>query len=144
MRASLPPPHVLLPHTCTQDGWFLQPKRRQARLPRRTVPSNCICRCSRMRVANVAFPPCPTHFLIKLPRCRIIEERLHSELLIATLIPPLPILVCSNSCLHPLYQLEHICPSLSSRICSTQTPFFHQDWLHLSGGLCCRCTGCNA
>jgi hypothetical protein len=39
----------LLPHTCTQDGWFLQPERRPARLPRRTVPSNCICRCSRMR-----------------------------------------------------------------------------------------------
>jgi hypothetical protein len=50
MRVRLPPPRVLLPHTCTQDGWFLQPKRRQARLPRRTVPSNCICRCSRMRV----------------------------------------------------------------------------------------------
>jgi hypothetical protein len=48
-RARLPPPRVLLPHTCTQDGWFLQPKRRQARLPRKTVPSNCICRCSRMR-----------------------------------------------------------------------------------------------
>jgi len=48
-RARLPPPRVLLPHKCTQDGWFLQPKRRQARLPRRTVPSNCICRCSRMR-----------------------------------------------------------------------------------------------
>ena len=49
----LPPPRVLLPHTYTQDGWFLQPKRRPARLPRRTVPSvtpsNCICRCSRMR-----------------------------------------------------------------------------------------------
>jgi hypothetical protein len=42
-------PRVLLPHTCTQDGWFLQPKRRPARLPRRTLPSNCICRCSRMR-----------------------------------------------------------------------------------------------
>ena len=49
MRARLSSPRVLLPHTCTQDGWFLQPKRRQARLPRRTVPSNCICRCSRMR-----------------------------------------------------------------------------------------------
>jgi ribonuclease HI len=49
MRARLSPPRVLLPHTCTQDGWFLQPKRRPARLPRRTVPSNCICRCSRMR-----------------------------------------------------------------------------------------------
>jgi hypothetical protein len=48
-RARLPPPRVLFPHTCTQDGWFLQPKRRPARLPRRTVPSNCICRCSRMR-----------------------------------------------------------------------------------------------
>jgi hypothetical protein len=47
-RARLPPPRVLLPHTCTQDGWFLQPKRRPPRLPRRTVPSNCICRCSRM------------------------------------------------------------------------------------------------
>ena len=34
-RARLPPPRVLLPHTCTQDGWFLQPKRRPARLPRR-------------------------------------------------------------------------------------------------------------
>jgi hypothetical protein len=48
-RACLSPPRVLLPHTCTQDGWFLQPKRRPARLPRRTVPSNCICRCIRMR-----------------------------------------------------------------------------------------------
>jgi hypothetical protein len=49
-RARLPPPSVLLPHTCTQDGWFLQPKRRPAWIPRRTVPSNCICKCSRMRV----------------------------------------------------------------------------------------------
>jgi hypothetical protein len=40
----LPPSHM---HA--GDGWFLQPKRRPARLPRRTVPSNCICRCSRMR-----------------------------------------------------------------------------------------------
>jgi hypothetical protein len=39
----------------TQDGWFLQPKRRPTRLPRRTVPSNCICRCSRMRAR--ASPP---------------------------------------------------------------------------------------
>jgi hypothetical protein len=46
--ASLPL-SALLPYTCTQDGWFLQPKRRPARLPRRTVPSNCKCRCSRMR-----------------------------------------------------------------------------------------------
>jgi hypothetical protein len=38
-RARLSPPRVLLPHTCMQDGWFLQPKRRPARLPRRTVPS---------------------------------------------------------------------------------------------------------
>jgi hypothetical protein len=43
MRARLSLPRVLLPHTCTQDGWFLQPKRRQARLPRRTVPSDSIC-----------------------------------------------------------------------------------------------------
>ena len=35
-RARVPPPRVLLPHTCTQDGWFLQPKRRPARLPCRT------------------------------------------------------------------------------------------------------------
>jgi hypothetical protein len=48
-RARLPPPRVLLPHTCTQDGLFLQPNRQPARLPRRTVPSNCICRCSRLR-----------------------------------------------------------------------------------------------
>jgi hypothetical protein len=53
--ARLPPPRVLLPHTCTQDGWFLQPKRRPARFPRRTVPSNCICRCSRMR-ARLPLP----------------------------------------------------------------------------------------
>jgi hypothetical protein len=46
MRTRLSPPQVLLPHTCTEDGWFLQPKCRPARLPRRTVPSNCICRCS--------------------------------------------------------------------------------------------------
>jgi hypothetical protein len=44
------PPRVLLPHTCTQDRWFLQPKHRPAWSPRRTVPSNCICRCSRMHV----------------------------------------------------------------------------------------------
>jgi hypothetical protein len=49
MCARLSPPRVLLPHTCTQDGWFLQPKRRPARLPCRTDPSNCVCRCSRMR-----------------------------------------------------------------------------------------------
>jgi hypothetical protein len=48
-RARLPPPRVLLPDTCTQDGWFLQPKRRPARLPRRTIFSRCTCRCSRMR-----------------------------------------------------------------------------------------------
>jgi hypothetical protein len=54
-RARLPPPRVLLPHPCTQDGWFLQPKRRPARFPRRTVPSNCICRCSRMR-ARLPLP----------------------------------------------------------------------------------------
>ena len=30
-RARLPHPRVLLPHTCTLDGWFLQPKRRPAR-----------------------------------------------------------------------------------------------------------------
>ena len=38
MRARLSPPRVLLPNTYTQDGWFLQPKRRPARLPRRAVP----------------------------------------------------------------------------------------------------------
>jgi hypothetical protein len=48
-------PRVLLPHTCTQDGWFLQPKRRPARLPRRTVPSNCICMWSSMR-ARLSAP----------------------------------------------------------------------------------------
>ena len=42
-------PRVILPHTYTQDGWFLQPERRPARLPRRTILSRCICRCSRMR-----------------------------------------------------------------------------------------------
>jgi hypothetical protein len=50
MRARLSPPRVLLPHTYTQDGWFLQPERRPAGLPRRTIIfSLCICRCSRMR-----------------------------------------------------------------------------------------------
>ena len=32
-----------------------KPKRRQARLPRRAVPSNCICRCGRMRASSL--PP---------------------------------------------------------------------------------------
>ena len=41
-RARLLPPRVLLPHTYTQDGWFLQPERRPARLPRRTIFSRCI------------------------------------------------------------------------------------------------------
>ncbi len=41
-------PRVLLPHTYTQDGWFLQPERRPAWLPRRTILSRCIRRCSRM------------------------------------------------------------------------------------------------
>ena len=50
MRARLSPPRVLLPHTHMLDGWFLQPERRPARLPRRTILSRCICRCSRMRV----------------------------------------------------------------------------------------------
>jgi hypothetical protein len=49
MRTRLSLPRVLLPHTCTQDGWFLQPERRPARLPRRTIFSSCKCRCSRMR-----------------------------------------------------------------------------------------------
>jgi hypothetical protein len=62
MRVRLPPPRVLLPPassslTHAQDGWFLQPKRLQARLPRRAVPSNCICRCGRIRV------------LLSPPRC---------------------------------------------------------------------------
>jgi hypothetical protein len=49
MHARLSLPRVFLPHTYTQDGWFLQPERRPARLPRRTIFSRCICRCSRMR-----------------------------------------------------------------------------------------------
>jgi hypothetical protein len=57
MLARLPPPRVLLPHTYTQDGWFLQRKRRPARLPRRTIFSRRICRCSR---ACTRLPP-PTH-----------------------------------------------------------------------------------
>jgi len=48
-RARLSPLRVLRPNTYTQDGWFLQPKRRPARLPRRTIFSRCICRCSRLR-----------------------------------------------------------------------------------------------
>jgi hypothetical protein len=63
-RARLPPPPRPLPShmsgTCKLDGWFLQPKRRPARLPRRTVPSNCICRCSRLHARlsppRVLFP----------------------------------------------------------------------------------------
>jgi hypothetical protein len=53
-RARLPPPPRPLP-SHMHAGWFLQPKRRPARLPRRTVPSNCICRCSRMR-ARLSLP----------------------------------------------------------------------------------------
>ena len=44
-RARLRPPRVLLPHTYTQDGWFLQPERRPARLPCRTIFSICIHEC---------------------------------------------------------------------------------------------------
>jgi hypothetical protein len=50
MRVRLSLHRVLLPHTYTQDGWFLQPERRPVRLPHRTIFSSCICRCSRMRV----------------------------------------------------------------------------------------------
>jgi hypothetical protein len=46
--AFLPPASSSLTHY-TQDGWFLQPERRPARLPRRTILSRCICRCSRLR-----------------------------------------------------------------------------------------------
>jgi hypothetical protein len=55
MHARLSLPRVLLPHTYTQDGWFLQPERRPARLPRRTILSRCICRCSRMH-ARLSLP----------------------------------------------------------------------------------------
>jgi hypothetical protein len=48
-RARLSPPRVLRPNTYTEDGWFLQLKRRPAWLPRRTICSRCICRCSRTR-----------------------------------------------------------------------------------------------
>ena len=41
--------------THTQDGWFLQPERRPAGLPRRILFSRCICRCSRMR-ARLSSP----------------------------------------------------------------------------------------
>jgi hypothetical protein len=72
--ASLPP-GVLLPDTCTQDGWFLQPKCRPARLPRRTFPSNCICRCSRMRAylspPGVLLPDtCTQDGWFLQPKCR--------------------------------------------------------------------------
>jgi hypothetical protein len=83
-RARLPPPRVLLPHTCTQDGWFLQPKRRTARLPRRTVPSNCICKCSRMRARlplHITHTPHPhTSFPMSahLSRLRLFQRHLRS------------------------------------------------------------------
>jgi len=56
-------PHVILPHTYTQDGWFLQPERRPARLPHRTIFSRCICRCSRMRarLSPPRHPPSHIH-----------------------------------------------------------------------------------
>jgi hypothetical protein len=85
MRARLPPPRVLLAHTCTQDGWFLQPKRRPARLPRRTVPSNCICRCSSMRARLplhmiIITPPPHTGFPMSanLSRLRLFQRHLRS------------------------------------------------------------------
>jgi hypothetical protein len=55
MRARVSPSRVLLPHAYPQDGSFLQPKRRPARLPRRTTFSRCTCMCSRMR-ARVSSP----------------------------------------------------------------------------------------
>jgi hypothetical protein len=42
----------------TQDGRFLQPERRPARLPRRTIFSICICRCCRIIVCL------PLHILL--------------------------------------------------------------------------------
>ena len=71
-RARLPPPRVLLPHTCTQDGWFLQPERRPARLPRRTLFSRCICRCSRMRTRL------PLHILLVTHRVPVIFPSAHT------------------------------------------------------------------
>jgi hypothetical protein len=55
MRSRLSLPRVLLPHTYTQDAWFLQPEHLPARLPRRTIFSSCICRCSRMR-SHLSLP----------------------------------------------------------------------------------------
>ena len=72
MRARLSPPRVLLTHTCTQDGWFLQPQRRPARLPCRTVPSNCICRCSRMRARLPLHIP---HLHTQVSRCAHTYQR---------------------------------------------------------------------
>jgi hypothetical protein len=61
--------------TCTQDEWLLQPKHRPVWLPRRTVPSNCICRCSRMRdrlsLPHVLLPhTCTQDGWFLQPKCR--------------------------------------------------------------------------
>jgi hypothetical protein len=79
MLARLPPPRDLLPHTYTQDGWFLQRKRRPARLHRRTIFSRCICRFSRVRARL------PLHILLlhtpmsaNLPRLRLFQRHLRS------------------------------------------------------------------
>jgi hypothetical protein len=74
--ASLPPASFSLTHT--QDGWFLQRKRRPARFPRR-IFSLCICRCSRVRARL------PLHILLfhtpmsaNLPRLRLFQRHLRS------------------------------------------------------------------
>jgi len=105
--ARLPPPRVLLPHTYTQDGWFLQPERRPARLPCRTIFSRCICRCSRMRARlsppRVLLPhtytqdgwflqperrparlPCRTIFSRCICRCSRMRVRLPLHILLHT------------------------------------------------------------
>ena len=64
MRARLSPHRVLLPHTCTQDGWFLQPKRRQPRLPRVRLP---------LHILHTGFP-----MSAHLSRPRLFQRHLRS------------------------------------------------------------------
>jgi hypothetical protein len=66
-------------------------------------------------VANVAFPPCPTHFLIAHKTASFSHNRMNNRmtsslrLRTATLVRSLLTLACFSSCLPPLCQLAHAC-----------------------------------
>jgi hypothetical protein len=89
---------------------------RKVALPART---RCVSRQTISRrisasgaVANVAFPPCPTHFLITHETASLSHNRRTSSLRAADCNASTTPLACLSSRLPPLCQLAHICPLL--------------------------------